>query len=70
MIAKPTLIEKRLDKLESEIAEIKLMLTQKITPVKPWWEEITGTFAEDPAFEEAMKIGKKYRQSEQDDSDI
>lgn len=70
MMAQPTLIEKRLDKLESEIAEIKLMLTQKITTVKPWWEEITGTFADDPAFEEAMEIGKKYRQSGQDNSDI
>jgi hypothetical protein len=66
--AKP--IEKRLDKLESEMAQIKLIVAEKNTPLTPWWEEITGIFADDPVFEEAMKIGRKYRQSYQDNSDI
>ena len=30
----------------------------------PWWEEIAGTFADNLAFEEAVKLGNQYRQSE------
>ncbi len=66
--AKP--IEKRLEQLESEMAQIKLIIAEKSHPLTPWWEEITGIFADDPAFEEAMEIGSKYRQSYQDNSDI
>jgi hypothetical protein len=29
----------------------------------PWWEKIVGTFADDPAYEEAMQFGQQYRQS-------
>jgi hypothetical protein len=29
----------------------------------PWWEKIVGTFADDPAYEEAMQFGQEYRQS-------
>ena len=30
----------------------------------PWWEKIAGTFAENPAYDEAMKLGREYRESE------
>jgi hypothetical protein len=69
-MSQSTVIEKRLDKLESEISEIKLILADKTNSSTPWWEEIIGTFADDPAFEEAIEIGKKYRQSQQNNSDI
>jgi hypothetical protein len=25
----------------------------------PWWKEIAGIFADDPAFEEAMRLGRQ-----------
>ncbi|WP_286393209.1 hypothetical protein [Pseudanabaena mucicola] len=35
-------------------------------PIKPWWEEIIGVFANDPAFDEAIAIGREYRKSWKD----
>jgi hypothetical protein len=34
--------------------------------VKPWWEDVVGVFADDPSFEEAIAIGREYRQSYKD----
>ena len=28
-----------------------------------WWEKIAGIFANDPAFDRAMEMGREYRQS-------
>ncbi|ACK65659.1 conserved hypothetical protein [Rippkaea orientalis PCC 8801] len=30
---------------------------------KPWWEQIVGTFADDSVYDEAMKLGREYRES-------
>jgi hypothetical protein len=30
---------------------------------KSWTDEIVGAFANDPAFEEAMRLGREYRES-------
>ena len=43
-------------------------LTQKVESqqkevILPWWHKISGTFANDPAHAEAMKLGRKYRES-------
>jgi len=50
-------LEKRLDKVEERLAEINP------APQKKWWEAIAGTFANDPAFEEAARLGREYRLS-------
>lgn len=61
MASKP--FEDRLTALESEVALLKSKLEQKEAPPKPWWEEIRGTFANDPIYEEAMRLGREYRES-------
>ena len=33
------------------------------SPRQPWWEEISGSFANDPAFDEAMRLGREWRES-------
>lgn len=39
-------------------------LEEKVEPpFKPWWERIAGTFADSPAYEEAMRLGREYRES-------
>lgn len=30
----------------------------------PWWEKITGTFKDDPEYDEAMRLGAEYRRSQ------
>lgn len=58
-------IEARLTVLEAEVARLK----EKQAPPVPWWETILGTFADDPTYDEAMRLGQQYRQSLRSDSD-
>lgn len=51
-------MEKRLSALEGEVERLKAQLDKR-----PWWEQIAGTFANDPMFEEAMRLGREYRES-------
>ena len=62
----PSKVEERLLKLEAEVTQLKLSLLSSANTVKPWWENIVGTFADDPSFEEAISIGREYRQSYKD----
>jgi hypothetical protein len=56
-------LEARVAALEAEMVELKQKLETVTKPAKPWWEEIYGTFANDPIYEEAMRLGRKYRES-------
>lgn len=62
----PSKVEERLSKLETEVTQLKLSLLNSTNTVKPWWENIMGVFADDPSFEEAIVIGREYRQSYKD----
>jgi hypothetical protein len=55
-------LEKRVAALEGELAALRRKIETKGTS-DPWWERIAGTFAHDPIYEEAMKLGRKYRES-------
>jgi hypothetical protein len=55
-------IEARLTQLESEVAHLKQKLPKE-DDQKPWWEEILGSFADDPIYDEAMALGQEYRRS-------
>jgi hypothetical protein len=54
--------------IEAEVAFIKNQL--KIAPpmTKPWWEKIVGTFVNNPAYDEAMQLGREYRESQRSHS--
>jgi hypothetical protein len=57
----PEQLEERLTLLEAEVDRLK----HKIEPnsaALPWWEKIAGTFAENSAYDEAMKLGREYRE--------
>lgn len=56
-------IEQRLAALEAEVADLKQKLAAPQPESKPWWEKIVGTFADDPDFLEAMRLGREYRES-------
>ena len=58
-----TTIEERLNSLEQEVAELKALL-DLAKPVKKDWESTVGAFQDDPLFVEAMKLGRKYRESQ------
>lgn len=58
-----TTLEKRVRALEAEVARLRGKIEVHSSSTRPWWEEIGGAFANDPAFKEAMRLGRKYRQS-------
>ena len=56
-------LEERVAILEAEINLIKNKVESSTATVKPWWEQITGTFADSQDYDKAMQLGKKYRES-------
>ena len=49
--------------LEAKVEQLQRKLKAVIPDAKPWWEHIVGAFADDPDFEEAMRLGREYRES-------
>jgi len=52
-------IEPRVAALESEVTQLKQRLDAVTKPARPWWQEIYGTFDNDPIYEEAMRLGRE-----------
>ena len=55
-------LEQRVADLEAEVATLKRKL-DNLDRTTPWWEQIAGTFENDPIYEKAMQLGREYRQS-------
>ena len=55
-------LEQRIAILEDQVAQLKEKLS--LNSPKPWWEQIAGSFANDPIFEEAMRLGRAYREAQ------
>jgi hypothetical protein len=62
MASSQSQLEQRVSDLEAEMDKLKRRLNQ-LDDAKPWWEQITGTFEDDPIYDEAMKRGRQYRES-------
>jgi hypothetical protein len=56
-------LKTRLTALEAEVAQLKQKVETVVPDRKPWWEKIVGTFENDPLYEEAMRLGREYRES-------
>jgi hypothetical protein len=56
-------LEERVAALEAEVARLKQERESAAEAQKPWWEEIRGTFKNDPIYTEAMRLGREYRES-------
>lgn len=67
-----TELEIRIETLESELGVLKEKFKKIEKSKKPWWEDHIGVFADDPMHEEAMRLGREYRESQKmvyDDED-
>jgi hypothetical protein len=63
VMSKP--IEERLSALESEVARLKQRMPEPHGESSvPWWEEIRGSFKDDPIYLEAMQLGREWRESQ------
>jgi hypothetical protein len=56
-------LESRVAQLETKVERLEQKLEAVAPEATPWWEHIVGAFADDPAFEEAMRLGREYRES-------
>jgi hypothetical protein len=52
-------LEERVAILEQELLVLKRQLSKPVEA--PWWEQISGMFADTPAFDEAVDLGRQYR---------
>jgi len=53
-------LEARLQRVEKELAKLKAAVGRRAA--KPWYREIVGAFADDPAFAEISRLGRLIRQ--------
>jgi hypothetical protein len=58
-------IEQRLNQIEAAIRELQ---QQKAASETNWLKEITGSFADDPIFDEVMAYGREIRQADRPSS--
>jgi hypothetical protein len=59
-----TTIEQRLENMERELAELKGEI-KTLIPRPNWISAITGTFKDDPEFDEVLQLGKMLREADQ-----
>lgn len=64
-----TEVEREIDHLKADIGLLKKKVERLEKSDLPWWKQIIGTFADDPAHEEAMRLGREYRQAQREDYD-
>jgi hypothetical protein len=62
------MLEKRLEAVESAVAEIKRQLTAS-PPAPNWLERMTGSFKDEPAFEEVVRLGREFREADRPSED-
>ena len=65
-MAAPTLeaLEERVAALEDKIKEMEQQETDKPTDAPRGWQRFVGAFQDDPGFEEAVRLGREWRESE------
>ncbi len=62
-MAAPSL-EERAAVLEAQIKQWNQEQTAAETAEgRPWWEKIVGIYQDDPAFDEAERLGREWRES-------
>jgi hypothetical protein len=59
-------LETRLDTLQRLVDE---RLPQRPVTKKRGWQAIVGTFADDPIYDEAMRLGREWRESQHEPTD-
>ena len=59
-MAKQGSLRERVEALEAELARIKARLGEAPPAKTSWVDQIWGTFANDPIYDEAMRLGREY----------
>lgn len=63
-----TNLEERVARLEAAVSQMKK--NQEVVPEGvSWTDYVFGAFADDPTFEEAMRLGREYREAQRPPED-
>lgn len=63
-------LEERLEILEREMTQVKARLEpQDSSKANPWLTHVYGAFKNDPLFEESVRYGREWRESQNGGSD-
>ncbi len=62
-------METRIAVLEKELSVLKSRFEKIENEKEPWWKQRMGIFANDPAHEEAIRLGREWRKSQREDYD-
>jgi hypothetical protein len=66
-------LEERLNTLETRLDTLQRLFEERLLPLpkkeKRGWQAIVGTFANDSLYEEAMRLGREWRESQFDETD-
>ncbi len=65
--AMPTL-EERLSGVEKELALLRSQV-EHLCAKENWIDQITGSFRDDPEFEEVLRLGREIRQADRPDAE-
>lgn len=60
-------LEERVEKLEEKVT--RLLEKSAATPQAAWWQKHVGAFANNPLYDEAMRLGAEYRRSQPNAAD-
>ena len=56
-------LEIRVATLETELAQMKQILSGFLQKKAPWWLKVAGSFEDDPTLDEAVRLGQEWRKS-------
>ena len=56
-------LEERVAQMENDLAQLKSQM-DRLRPERGWIDRITGSFKDDPDFEEILRLGREIRQAD------
>jgi hypothetical protein len=57
-------LTKRVEALEAALAELRAKQEPAPALQRAWWREDAGRFANDPVFDEIVRLGREYREGQ------
>ena len=60
-----TELHERVERLEAEVTELRdFMMKPQVKPHRNAWLNTVGIFKDDPDFQEIVRLGREYRESQ------
>jgi hypothetical protein len=57
-------LEERVAHVENDLAQLRSQV-ERLLPARGWIDRITGSFKDDPDFEEILRLGREIRKADQ-----